>query len=212
MRELKKQDRTSSRLPTDTERKYKLGQIELTKEELDRLKSELVIDEYLSITSPNAIANKTVTNALNNKVTKEAGKTLSTNDFTNEYKKIIDDMTESNPNQDTYSTEERAVAIWIDDKTVYRKVIQVDTKINNTTLEIPHNIPNIEYIWIKEARFNVLGGLSYTLPIVGYNGNITDKAYCWADATNIYLYSNGGWGTNWIKTFVIEYTKEEVEE
>lgn len=92
MKELKKQDRTSSRLPTDTERKYKLGQIELTKEELDKLKSELVVDEYLSATSSNAIANKTVTNALNNKVTKEANKGLSSNDFTNEYKAKIDSL------------------------------------------------------------------------------------------------------------------------
>lgn len=92
MRKLKKQDRTSSRLPTDTERKYKLGQIELTAEELDKLKSELVVDEYLSTTSSNAIANKTVTNALNNKVTKEANKGLSSNDFTNEYKEKLDNL------------------------------------------------------------------------------------------------------------------------
>ena len=89
MKELKKQDRTSSRLPTDTERKYKLGQIELTAEELEKLKSELVVDEYLSITSSNAIANKTVTNALNNKVTKEPDKGLSSNDFTDEHKNKI---------------------------------------------------------------------------------------------------------------------------
>lgn len=92
MRELKKQDRTSSRLPTDTERKYKLGQIELTKEELDKLKSELVVDEFLSTSSSNAIANKVVTNALNNKVTKEANKGLSSNDFTDEYKEKIDNL------------------------------------------------------------------------------------------------------------------------
>ena len=92
MRELRKQDRTSSRLPTDTERKYKLGQIELTAEEVEQLKSKLVVDEYLSATSPNAIANKTVTNALNNKVTKEEGKTLSSNDFTDEYKTKIDNF------------------------------------------------------------------------------------------------------------------------
>lgn len=94
MRELKKQDRTSSRLPTDTERKYKLGQIELTAEEVEQLKSELVVDEYLSITSSNAIANKTVTNALNNKVTKEANKGLSSNDFTDEYKNKVDNLVE----------------------------------------------------------------------------------------------------------------------
>ena len=94
MRELKKQDRTSSRLPTDTDRKYKLGQIELTKEELDKLKSELVVDEFLSTSSSNAIANKVVTNALNNKVTKEANKELSSNDFTDEYKEKIDKLPE----------------------------------------------------------------------------------------------------------------------
>jgi hypothetical protein len=94
VRELRKQDRTSSRLPTDTERKYKLGQIELTAEEVEQLKSKLVVDEYLSATSSNAIANKTVTNALNNKVTKEEGKTLSSNDFTDEHIEQINKLVE----------------------------------------------------------------------------------------------------------------------
>lgn len=90
MRELAKQDRANSRRAIDTERKYKLGQIELTAEEVERLKSEMVIDQHLSASSSNAIANKIVTEALNNKVNKENGKGLSTNDFTDNYKNKMD--------------------------------------------------------------------------------------------------------------------------
>lgn len=96
MKIISKQDRTRSRHATDTERKYRLGQIELTAEELDKLKSELVVDEYLSTTSSNAIANKTVANALNNKVNKESGKGLSTNDFTDEYIDKINNLPAGN--------------------------------------------------------------------------------------------------------------------
>lgn len=61
---LKKQDRNGSRTPSDIERKYKLGTIEYTVEELE------------------------------NKVTKKDGKDLSTNDFTDSYKEQIEANTE----------------------------------------------------------------------------------------------------------------------
>lgn len=88
--DLAKQDRNGSRVPADVERRYKLGVIEPTAEEVEKLKEERVVDTALSSTSTNPVQNKVITNALNNKVSKETGKGLSTNDFTDDYKDKID--------------------------------------------------------------------------------------------------------------------------
>ena len=93
MKDLKRQDRNGSRTATDLERRYRFNQIELTKEEIEKLKTQLVVDSSLSASSPNAIANSAVTKALNNKVNKETGKGLSSNDFTDADKKNLDDVT-----------------------------------------------------------------------------------------------------------------------
>ena len=92
MKDLKRQDRNGSRTATDLERRYRFNQIELTKEEMEKLKTQLVVDSSLSASSPNAIANSAVTKALNNKVSKETGKGLSTNDFTDADKEKLDNI------------------------------------------------------------------------------------------------------------------------
>lgn len=86
-----KHDRNGVRTASDVERKYKMGMIEPTAEEVDMLKNEtLVVDDYLSTTSTHSVQNKVVTQNLNNKVNKEDGKGLSSNDFTDEYKSKVD--------------------------------------------------------------------------------------------------------------------------
>lgn len=92
MKDLKRQDKNGVRSATDLERRYKFNQIELTKEEMEKLKTQLVVDSSLSASSPNAIANSAVTQALNTKVNKETGKGLSTNDFTDEDKEKLDNI------------------------------------------------------------------------------------------------------------------------
>lgn len=95
MKNLKRQDRNGTRTTTDIERKYKLGQIDYTAEEIEELKLKIVVDSSLSASSPNAIANSTVTQALNNKVNKETGKGLSTNDYTDADKEKLDKLPEN---------------------------------------------------------------------------------------------------------------------
>ena len=85
-----KQDLNGYRTPLDVARRYKLGDIELTKEEIESIRDEIVCDEHLSITSKHPVQNKVVTENLNLKVTKEAGKGLSTNDFSDSYKSKVD--------------------------------------------------------------------------------------------------------------------------
>ena len=85
-----KQDRNGVRTASDVERKYKMGMIEPTAEDVDELKNvTLVVDDYLSTTSTHSVQNRVITQNLNNKVAKETGKGLSSNDFTDEDKNSI---------------------------------------------------------------------------------------------------------------------------
>lgn len=84
-----KQDINMSRKPVDLETKYQLTEINPMKQDVAEIKEKVVVDSFLSTTSTHSVENKVITEALNNKVNKEAGKGLSTNDFTNEYKNLI---------------------------------------------------------------------------------------------------------------------------
>lgn len=85
-----KRDRNGVRTASDVERKYKMGMIEPTAEDVDELKNvTLVVDDYLSATSTHSVQNRVITQNLNKKVTKENGKGLSSNDFTDNDKNSI---------------------------------------------------------------------------------------------------------------------------
>jgi hypothetical protein len=94
-KELLKQDRSGSRRPADVERKYRLGIIEPTAEEVEELKNKIEVDSFLSTSSIHPVQNKVITNALNNKANKEEGKGLSTNDFTDDDKDKLDNIEEN---------------------------------------------------------------------------------------------------------------------
>jgi hypothetical protein len=91
MKKLSRQDKNGVRTAVDLERRYKFNDIELTADEVEYLKQFIEVDDFLSTSSIHPVQNKVITQALNNKVNKEAGKGLSTNDFTNTlYDKLID--------------------------------------------------------------------------------------------------------------------------
>lgn len=62
-----------------------MQEIEPLKDDVKSLQEDIIVDSVLSATSTHPVENKTITLALANKVTKEEGKGLSTNDFTNHY-------------------------------------------------------------------------------------------------------------------------------
>jgi len=95
MKNLKRQDRNGVRHVADIERKYKLGQIDYTAEEIEEMKKKIVVDSSLSASSSNAVANSVITQALNNKVNKEKGKELSSNDFTDELKEKLENAVDN---------------------------------------------------------------------------------------------------------------------
>lgn len=87
-----KQDRCLPRTALDVDRRY--NPVPNDVEELRGIIKDFEVDTTLSASSSNAISNRAVTTALNKKVSKVAGKDLSTNDFTDEYKQKIDNVNE----------------------------------------------------------------------------------------------------------------------
>lgn len=67
--------------------------------------------------------------------------TSSTNALSANQGKLLNEKITKN---NTYSTEEQAVGIWIDGKTIYRKVINFGALPNATKKEVQHNISNLE--------------------------------------------------------------------
>ena len=82
-------DLNGYRKPEDVVRRFNLSKIKINTEDIEKLKQEVICDDHLSITSKAPVQNKVVTVNLNTKVTKETGKGLSTNDFTDEDKLSI---------------------------------------------------------------------------------------------------------------------------
>lgn len=128
---LPKQDRNGVRTPTDLERKYNLGKtntkVVVIESKVNDLEKRTKVDNELSNDSVNAIQNKVVTEALNNKVDKEEGKQLSSNDFTNEDKEsihnhsnksILDEITQKDI--DNWNNASNLIAEQYDKDTIYK--------------------------------------------------------------------------------------------
>ena len=107
-----------------------------------------------------------------------------------------------------YSTNEVVIGRWIDGKPLYRKVIKFTDSVSvNSLFTKSHGISNVDLIWIEEWIYVSSDKISYTVPLVGYNANLTDRHYCYANKENIYAYGNGGWNNNWNKIVILKYTK-----
>lgn len=112
-------------------------------------------------------------------------------------------------NLNVYSSDEIKAGTWFG-KPLYRKVVTTNELLSgNSTIEVLHNIKNIDISWIDNANsfFRTNSGLSYSLPMIGYDGNTTDKSYAYMDKTKVYIFSNGSWSTGWQKVVTLLYTK-----
>lgn len=127
--------------------------------------------------------------------------TQSKSDLVNAINSIVD--------SEVYSTDEvKTNKVWIDGKPIYRKVIQFTTTIQGANMfSMAHNISNADYIYVEKFYMSNQDSICYEVPLVGYAGNTTDKAYSYIDRNNLYVYSTGGWNTAWVKNVIIEYTK-----
>lgn len=129
MKQLKRQDRNGLRKASDIEQKYKLGQINYTAQEIEDLKKKITVDSSLSTSSSNAVENQVITHALNNKVNKETGKGLSSNDFTDDEKNKLEQI-EANANKYVLpeASEETLGGVKLDGTTIYKNA---DGKISS---------------------------------------------------------------------------------
>lgn len=89
MSKLSRQDLNGARTPTDLQRRYKFQK---QAEEVEEMKKTFKVDNKLSVTSTNPVQNKVITESLNNKVNKETGKVLSSNDYTDEEKEKLEGL------------------------------------------------------------------------------------------------------------------------
>lgn len=107
-----------------------------------------------------------------------------------------------------YSTTEKIIGTWIDGKPIYRKVLNSAGLAGNTKKSIAYNIDNLDKIWIENG-FAINALRIVTVPMVGYNGNLSEKVDVWIEKQEnvVKLYANGGWGNDWTFYIIINYTK-----
>lgn len=119
----------------------------------------------------------------------------------------INEVNDNDVLKGTYSTNETRIGTWMG-KPLYRKVLSTVGLSAETKKSINYNITNPDKIWIA-------GGFVYstrrvvTLPMVGYNGDLTQRVDVWVETIEnvVKLYSNGGWGNDWTFYIIINYTK-----
>lgn len=109
---------------------------------------------------------------------------------------------------ETYSINEiKTNKIWIDNKPIYRKVIEFGTLPNATAKTVNHNISNIDKITYQYAIASASDGLTYTIPHVGASnmGNgMTMALRSNKEWIQIYCSSNM---TSYTGYYILEYTK-----
>lgn len=111
-------------------------------------------------------------------------------------------------NLNEYSTEETVIGKWYDGKPIYRKMLNSVGLAGNTKKSIAYNIDNLDKIWIENG-FAINALRIVTVPMVGYNGNLSEKVDVWIEKQEnvVKLYANGGWGNDWTFYVIINYTK-----
>ena len=111
-------------------------------------------------------------------------------------------------NLNTYSTTETKIGKWMN-KDLYRKVVVIVGLRVDTIQSTNYGIESVDQIFIENAFGVADYGRVVTLPLVGYNGNLTDKCDIWLEKSEgvIKMYSNGGWGADWRFYVILNYTK-----
>ena len=110
--------------------------------------------------------------------------------------------------------EEYATNEYIDGKRVYIKQLEFNDTVGggqDNRLVKSHGIVGAEKIWVDLSNSYIKATTTkatYPLPVILYSGNISALSII-VDLTNIYMESQGGWGTIWTKVIRLKYTKEQ---
>ena len=108
---------------------------------------------------------------------------------------------------EVYSTDEKKIGYWIDDKPVYRKVINIGSLPNNSVKDVQHNISNAyEYITIRGVAYRASDDFTIPLPFVSTDTKSYD-VMCSVYGSYIRV-STASDRTAFAKVYIIlEYTK-----
>ena len=104
-----------------------------------------------------------------------------------------------------YTTTERVIGAWLNQKPLYQKTIQIPSLPNNTSVNIAHGIANVDMIFIGEGSFclSPIGNYS-PLPCmyVASNNNVSLVV----NSTQI-IAITGSDMTDWSAVVTLQYTK-----
>ena len=105
----------------------------------------------------------------------------------------------------TYSTEEKVVGTWINDKPLYRKVITVNNFLWSSGTTLAHNIQNAEFVMCKNYIFDDNGAIYGDFSLVDSKGN----GNFYTNTESIIFVGSSSWSASSTRTwyFVLEYTK-----
>lgn len=104
---------------------------------------------------------------------------------------------------DYSTTEQNTGRLWIDGKTIYRKVISLGSLPNTTTSNVAHGISNISDV-ISVTGYATNGTIFFPLPLA--RSVITMQIGLYADVNNI-IVETGSNRTTYTGYAIIEYTK-----
>ena len=104
----------------------------------------------------------------------------------------------------TYSTTEQIVGTWIDNKPIYRKVIECGALPNNTNKDVSHNIQNLG-VTIKCNGMAVRTSDSRALTIP--DSTPSAEIVCGVTNTNVYITTQNDRSSFNNSFLILEYTK-----
>ena len=110
--------------------------------------------------------------------------------------KLLDDF--------IYDTDEKACGKWIDDRTIYRKTIDLGSFPNASTKDVAHGVTDIDMI-IKIEGFMTTGGRTLPLPQPG--ASVAETVRLYANRVNVTIDTRELDRTGWTGFATIYYVK-----
>ena len=111
----------------------------------------------------------------------------------------------------SYSTEEKQIGYWIDNRPLYRKVIVVTNLVKDGSEQIVEIIPNIREVRSVVGTQTTSGGMTSNMPLLWENNVSSRNSMVWADVQTAQTYVkykvNSGWTSLSKITITLEYTK-----
>lgn len=111
---------------------------------------------------------------------------------------------ENDVKKEIYSSTEQKIGIWIDGKTLYRKVLS-KTVTTTGASNIPHGIGDIDKVTKFSGYIELPGGVFVPIPQQTSNGSI-GNIQMWTSRANI-SFNNNVSLSNYTVYFIFEYTK-----